>query len=720
MKRSIQDLRESAEKHHVLAFGRMNPPTVGHEKLVAKVHEVAEKHKAGHTVVLSHSQDEKKNPLPAKEKLKHAKRFFPHTNLAVSDSKNPTYLKQAEKLHKSGVTHLHMVAGGDRTAQYDKDLHHYNGKHKGALFNFKKIQVHSAGERDPDAEGVEGMSASKMREHARNGNFKEFRKGVPKHVKHAHAHEMYNDVRHHSGLKEELIEGKFYIPDTSALPYGRGVMPQIDHSHLSKFRLFMAQHGIESTSETVPATSLGATQADFSVDKIKGLMDPSAESELRKPIVVTQDNYVLDGHHRWLANYNKDTEANQNVIRLHSGIHAAFHLAKSFPLATSRGINEDMELSEGLHDPGIFKAIFMAGGPGSGKDFVLKKVTGNFGFVEVSSDPFLSHLMHQEKLDLKMPEHESEKRDKVRVRAKQLEHHKKQLVIKGRLGIILNGVADDFEEIAQRKKEFEDLGYDTMMIGVDVSDEESRRRNIMRGEMGGRTVPENIRHKKWLGAHANLDRYATLFGRNYVRIDNSVDVERSPPDQKAKLEADFQKAFKKIREFVSTKPQKPSATSWIHMQQGMRTGADLRTEDIDQLFEEEVLSEHSAGESGQYRPTQSAHVIKRLGVRHGKGKTPGTQWSMHHRASNTATPPPPHPVKKPIGILRKEAADTFGYDYDTRMSSTVPSGVITKYKDEEKKTKPKAKPLSSIIKESNEYIERSPFDVLRNTDDLLE
>lgn len=716
MKKTIQDLRESADKHHVLAFGRMNPPTVGHEKLVAKVHEVAKKHNADHTVVLSHSQDPDKNPLPAKEKLKHAKRFFPHTNLEVSDKKHPTYLKHAEKLHKSGVTHLHMVAGGDRTRQYKKDLEHYNGKHKGALYNFKKIEVHSAGERDPDAQGVEGMSASKMREAARKGDFKSFKKGVPKHVKTSHAHEMYNDVRHHSGLKEELIEGKFYIPDTSALPYGRNAMPQINHADMSKFRLHLKKHGIGSTSEVVPATSLGATQAEFSVDKIKDLMSPDSEHLLKTPILVSQDNYVLDGHHRWLANYNKDTESSQNVIRLHAGIHALVPLAKSFPGAQSRGINEDMELSEGLHDPGIFKAIFMAGGPGSGKDFVLKKVTGNFGFVEVSSDPFLSHLMHQEKLDLKMPDHESERRDKVRVRAKQLEHHKKQLVIKGRLGIILNGVADDFDEIAQRKKEFEDLGYDTMMIGVDVSDEESRRRNIMRGQMGGRTVPENIRHKKWLGAHANLDRYATLFGRNYVRIDNSVDVERSPPDQKAKLEADFQKAFKKIREFVSTKPQKPSATSWIQMQQGMRTGNNLRTEDIDQLFEEEVLFEHSAGESGQYRPTQSAHVIKRLGTRHGRGKTPGTQWSMHHRASNTATPPP----KKPVGALRREAADTFGYDYDTRLSGTVPSGVITKYKDEEKEKTKKAKPLSSIIKESSEYIQHSHPVLLKNTDDLLE
>ncbi len=91
-------------------------------------------------------------------KLKHAKRFFPDTNLSTSSKESPTFLDQASKLHKSGVTHLHMIAGSDRVPEYKKKLAQYNGKHEGALFNFKKITVHSAGERDPDAEGTEGMS----------------------------------------------------------------------------------------------------------------------------------------------------------------------------------------------------------------------------------------------------------------------------------------------------------------------------------------------------------------------------------------------------------------------------------------------------------------------------------------------------------------------------------------------------------------------------------
>lgn len=188
-----------AYKTTVFAFGRMNPPTVGHEKLVNKVKEEAAKHKADHLIVMSHSQDPKKNPLTAEQKLSHAKRFFPKTNLKVSSKESPSYLTHAAELHKAGTKHLVMVAGSDRVDNYHETLHKYNGEGEGKLYNFKSIKVVSAGERDPDAEGVEGMSASKMREHAKNNNFDEFKKGIPSHVSEKHAKELFSDVR--SGMK---------------------------------------------------------------------------------------------------------------------------------------------------------------------------------------------------------------------------------------------------------------------------------------------------------------------------------------------------------------------------------------------------------------------------------------------------------------------------------------------------------------------------------------
>ena len=117
MKSFLDILQEdkSGENHHVFTFGRMNPPTTGHLKLIDKVKEVAKKHDATHTVVTSHSQDAKKNPLSAAQKVKHLKRYSPGTNFQASSKEHPTFLHHAAELHKKGVTHLHMVVGSDRT-----------------------------------------------------------------------------------------------------------------------------------------------------------------------------------------------------------------------------------------------------------------------------------------------------------------------------------------------------------------------------------------------------------------------------------------------------------------------------------------------------------------------------------------------------------------------------------------------------------------------------
>ena len=204
--RSFITEAKKALKTVVMAFGRMNPPTVGHQKLVNKVRELADRHNAHHEVIVSHSQDAQKNPLSQEQKLKHAKRYFPGTNIVGSSKEHPNFLAHAQRLHQAGHEHLIMVAGQDRVKEFHDTLKRYNGTHSGALFNFKKISVVSAGARDPDAEGVEGMSASKMREHAKNNNFDEFRKGVPGHVSNEHAKELFHDTRKGMGLHEQVDE----------------------------------------------------------------------------------------------------------------------------------------------------------------------------------------------------------------------------------------------------------------------------------------------------------------------------------------------------------------------------------------------------------------------------------------------------------------------------------------------------------------------------------
>ena len=194
-------LRESkSEKHGVLAFGRMNPPTAGHEQVVNKVHEVAKEHGAEHHVVLSHSQDKKKNPLPADRKVEHAKNAFPGTNVSAASKEKPTILHHAADMHKAGVKHLHVVAGSDRKEAMHELLHKYNGqKSAHGHYNFKSITVHSSGDRDPDSEGTSGVSGTKMREHAAAGNKEEFHKHLPSKMKAEHRDALFHDLRKHMG-----------------------------------------------------------------------------------------------------------------------------------------------------------------------------------------------------------------------------------------------------------------------------------------------------------------------------------------------------------------------------------------------------------------------------------------------------------------------------------------------------------------------------------------
>ncbi len=188
------------DKKIVTAFGRMNPPTIGHQKLVDAVLNKAKAEDADHDIRLSHSQDAKKNPLTQDQKLNHARKMFPKVNFSGSSKEHPSFIHHLKDLHSKGYTHVTMVAGSDRAEEYQKLVDKYN-KPDGE-FHFKSIKIHSAGHRDPDADGAEGMSASKMRQHAQEGNYHSFKAGLPSHVTHEHGQELYNHVRSGMGIKE--------------------------------------------------------------------------------------------------------------------------------------------------------------------------------------------------------------------------------------------------------------------------------------------------------------------------------------------------------------------------------------------------------------------------------------------------------------------------------------------------------------------------------------
>lgn len=201
------------EKTAVMTFGRMNPPTVGHEKLINKTIAHANSIGAKHYIFVSHSQDGQKNPLSGSEKASYIKKAIPGANVRTSDKSMPSFMHIAKHLHDQGHEHLVMVAGSDRVNEYHKKLNDYNGKPNS--YNFKSIKVVSAGARDPDADGVEGMSGTKMREAAKTGDHKTFKSGLISGLSDKLRTEIYNKVRSAMGIKEKepaIAEAKNVLP----------------------------------------------------------------------------------------------------------------------------------------------------------------------------------------------------------------------------------------------------------------------------------------------------------------------------------------------------------------------------------------------------------------------------------------------------------------------------------------------------------------------------
>ena len=203
MEFSFKKFLVEEEKTVYFTFGRMNPPTIGHEKLLTTLSSKAGKNP--YRIFLSPSQDKDKNPIDYKTKVKFARKAFPkHARSIVLTPTARNIMEVASKIYEEGFKNVVMVVGSDRIREFETRLNAVNGK-KGrhGFFNFQKISVISAGDRDPDAEGTQGMSASKMRAAVTNKDFTTFSQGLPKSVSNQDAKTIYNTVRKGMGLKEQ-------------------------------------------------------------------------------------------------------------------------------------------------------------------------------------------------------------------------------------------------------------------------------------------------------------------------------------------------------------------------------------------------------------------------------------------------------------------------------------------------------------------------------------
>ena len=214
-----------------------------------------------------------------------------------------------------------------------------------------------------------------------------------------------------------------------------------------------------------------------------------------------------------------------------------------------------LDLQEGLQDPNIFKAFFLAGGPGSGKSFVVRKATGGTGLRVVNSDDVFEKYLKDANLGMdmrkKQAEREAEIRDKLRKRAKDVTAKRQANYVEGRIGLIIDGTGKDFDSIAKQSNHLKRLGYDTYMIFVNTSLDVALERNSQRA----RSVPESIAVKSWKAVQNNLGKFSNHFRGGMIIVDNN--------DIKTDDGTLFNDILRQVRSLLKRKVTNPTAKQWV-------------------------------------------------------------------------------------------------------------------------------------------------------------
>jgi len=403
-------------KKVTFTFGRFNPPTTGHALLVKKLTALG---KGGDVLLFSsHSNDKLKNPLDHKTKVKYLRKFF---GKIVVDANVRTVFEIANELQKRKYTHVNMVVGSDRVNEFKNLLHKYNGvKARHGYYKFEEINILSAGERDPDADDVSGMSASKMRMFAEKGDLDSFREGVPSRNK-RDAEALYKDVRKGMGIIESY-------------------MPQ----------------------------------------------------------------YMI----------------------------------------------EDL-ITEGVYDPGVFKAVFLMGGPGSGKSTVVDKLSLKaLGLRLVNTDRAFENGLKKAGLTLDLRGKSDDEYAGIRDRAKKITGMQMDRYIEGRLGMIFDTTAANKSKIVKYKDMLDAIGYEYKMVFVNASLENALARNQMRP----RKLRDDIVTNDWNNAQKNMREFSKLFGKDFIEIRNDDDMKTL--DKKA------MSLYRKMLTWTSRFPSNKIANKW--------------------------------------------------------------------------------------------------------------------------------------------------------------
>jgi len=211
-------------------------------------------------------------------------------------------------------------------------------------------------------------------------------------------------------------------------------------------------------------------------------------------------------------------------------------------------------IREGVYDPAIFKAVFLSGGPGSGKSFVQKFTTQGLGLKLVNSDKAFEKYMKDAGLSLRMPPEENDERMKAFGKGKELTRNIRNTYLEGRLGMVLDGTGRNVAKIQSRKLDLESVGYDTYMVFVNTSLEIALERN----EMRERKVPENVVKRIWQSVQDNIPIYRDMFGSDSFFVIENNDVVDYPSNNPL-----FVDIYKKMKNIVRVPPKNPIAKRWV-------------------------------------------------------------------------------------------------------------------------------------------------------------
>ena len=423
MKTLKRFISEAKNRPVVFAFGRFNPPTTGHAKLVDVLNRLAKKVGGDAMVFTSHSNDKKKNPLNHKQKVNYLRKFF-GKKVKVPDVSARTVFEIANALYSQGYRSIYMVAGSDRIREFDALLKKYNGtKARHGFYKFDEIQVVSAGERDPDADDVSGMSASKMRAAAEQGDFDTFKQGV---ANKQFADKLYKDVRKGMGINED--------------------------THLPLY------------------------------------------------------------------------------------------------------MQEDL-IQEGVYDPGIFKAVFLMGGPGSGKSTVVNQLSFKaLGLKIVNTDKSFETGLKKAGQTLDLKTVPAEIRDPIRKKAKRQTTRMMDRYIDGRLGLVFDTTSADSGKIKAYLTQLNHLGYESKMVYVSASLDNAQKRNASRA----RKLPPEIVKKDWDRSQKNIDAMKKIFKKDFVQVTNDDDL--------SSLQKKTNSLFSKLMTWSTSFPNNKKSSLWKQRQ----------------------------------------------------------------------------------------------------------------------------------------------------------